>query len=265
MNWQNLHLVLSSDLRTLTMAELNYNPTLPVYAAPNTQAPDATIDTAKLNQETATTVDPTRATVAGQLTGLLAANSPYLQQARAGAMQTANQRGLLNSSIAASAGEEAAIKSALPIAQQDAQLFGNIAQQNAKTIADSLSNLQVGQLEYQKSLANAQITGALTTQEAQKAFEVQRISEAAAMQRQELDAQMKAILQDDQLESAERQQLAATIGTMGNETIGAIERILRDTNIEAKAKQSAIDAIMSNYRANAATAGAVFGLKLTWN
>lgn len=246
------------------MATLNYDPNLPVYAQPETQAPSATVDPDKLQQQTANIVDQERGTVAGQMRGLLAENSPYLQVARTGALQTAAGRGLLNSSIAAGAGEEAAIKQALPIAQQDAQTYADIGKQNAKTISDSLLNLQVGQLEHQKSLANAKITGALTTQEAAKQFETQRISEAGQLQRQEIENAMKAVLQDDQLESAERQQLSQVVGSMGNEALGAVERILRDTNIEAGAKQSAIDAVMRNYRANASTAGAVFGLNLKW-
>ena len=247
------------------MATLNYDPNLPVYAQPETQAPSATVDPNKLQQQTANIVDQERGTVAGQMRGLLAENSPYLQVARTGALQTAAGRGLLNSSIAAGAGEEAAIKQALPIAQQDAQTYADIGKQNAKTISDSLLNLQVGQLEHQKSLANAKITGALTTQEAAKQFETQRISESAQLQRLEIENSMKAVLQDDQLESAERQQLSQVIGSMGNEALGAVERILRDTNIEANAKQSAIDAVMSNYRANSSTAGAIFGLNLRWS
>ncbi len=247
------------------MATLNYDPNLPVYAQPEMQAPSATVDPNNLQQQTANIVDQERGTVAGQMRGLLAENSPYLQVARTGALQTAAGRGLLNSSIAAGAGEEAAIKQALPIAQQDAQTYADIGKQNAKTISDSLLNLQVGQLEHQKNLANAKITGALTTQEAQKQFELQRISEAGQLQRQEIENAMKAVLQDDQLESAERQQLSQIIGNMGNEALGAVERILRDTNIEANAKQSAIDAVMSNYRANSSTAGAIFGLNLSWS
>lgn len=62
-------------------------------------------------------------TVEGRLTGLLDDNSRYIQQARDNAAQQANRRGLINSSIAAGAGQKAAIESALPIAQQDAQTF----------------------------------------------------------------------------------------------------------------------------------------------
>ena len=246
------------------MAPLNYDPKLPVYAQPETQAPSATVDPNKLQQQTANIVDQERGTVAGQMRGLLAENSPYLQVARTGALQTAAGRGLLNSSIAAGAGEEAAIKQALPIAQQDAQTYADIGKQNAKAYSDSILNTQVAQLEHQKSLANAKITGALTTQEAAKQFETQRISESAQLQRLEIENSMKAVLQDDQLESAERQQLSQVVGSMGNEALGAVERILRDTNIEAGAKQAAIDAVMRNYRANASTAGAVFGLNLKW-
>ena len=58
--------------------------------------------------------------VSGRLHGLLDSESPYLDRARARARQYANRRGLMNSSIAAGAGETAAIDAALPIAQADA-------------------------------------------------------------------------------------------------------------------------------------------------
>lgn len=68
-------------------------------------------------------------TVAGQMEGLLSENSDYLKRARNRAIQTANQRGLLNTTMAAQAGEAAAIDSALNIASQDAGLFGDIYKQ----------------------------------------------------------------------------------------------------------------------------------------
>ena len=60
--------------------------------------------------------------VSGRLQGLLSNRSPYIERARTRAKQTANRRGLMNSSIAAGAGEAAAIDSALPIAQGDAAI-----------------------------------------------------------------------------------------------------------------------------------------------
>lgn len=67
-----------------------------------------------------------------------AMQSPYAQQARLGALESANARGLLNSSIAAQAGEAAALQAALPIAQQDASTYMQTRLQNASDINAAL-------------------------------------------------------------------------------------------------------------------------------
>ena len=54
------------------------------------------------------TLNPKTDTVAGQLEGLLASDSPLITSARTRAAQSANRRGLLNSSMAVQAGEQAA-------------------------------------------------------------------------------------------------------------------------------------------------------------
>jgi len=89
--------------------------------------------------------------VSGQLNGLLAGDSPYIQQARAQAAATAAGRGLLNSSIAAGAGQQAAIGAALPIAQGNAQEYANTAAANQMA-----SNQQLGI----QTGANAQVQAA---------------------------------------------------------------------------------------------------------
>jgi len=68
-------------------------------------------------------IDKDTSTVQGQLSSLLATDSPYIKEAKRGALETAAGRGLQNTSISAGAGERAAIQSALPIAQQDAQTY----------------------------------------------------------------------------------------------------------------------------------------------
>lgn len=72
-------------------------------------------------------------TVAGQVKGLISANSPLMQQAETKALQQANQRGLLNSSMAVGAAQDATINAALPIAQADAARYGQAAGYNADT------------------------------------------------------------------------------------------------------------------------------------
>lgn len=72
-------------------------------------------------------------TVQGQLEGVIAADSPLMQQARAQSLAQMNRRGLINSSMAVGAGQEAVIKQALPIAQADATMYGSAAKTNADT------------------------------------------------------------------------------------------------------------------------------------
>lgn len=68
-------------------------------------------------------------TVESRLDKLLSKDNAYIKTARANAAETANSRGLLNSSIAAGTGEKAAIESALPIATQDASAQNAFRQQ----------------------------------------------------------------------------------------------------------------------------------------
>lgn len=106
------------------------------------------------------------ASVETRLTGLLNADSSYMQAARKGGIRTAARRGLLNSSIAAGAGEAAAIAAAAPIASQDAAQihaanqsrleanlqFGNATRLQAQQDATAMAR----QLEAQKSQASLQ-------------------------------------------------------------------------------------------------------------
>jgi len=74
-------------------------------------------------------IDPDKSTVTGQLQSLLSSDSPYLAENRRQATEQAGSRGLLNTSIAAGAGQRAAIQSALPIAQQDAETYAKFGMQ----------------------------------------------------------------------------------------------------------------------------------------
>lgn len=103
------------------------------------------------------TVDKGTETVQAQLGGLLQENSQVLQQAKADAMRTAFDRGLGNSAMAASAGTDALIRSAVPIASADAATYSkandyNAAAKNQATMANvetinnaAQANAQLGQ------------------------------------------------------------------------------------------------------------------------
>lgn len=78
-------------------------------------------------------------TVQGQLKGILEyKNSPLMQQAQTMGNSYSNKRGMLNSSIGASAAESAMINAATPIAQQDASTYYDAKKTN------SAQSLQAG-------------------------------------------------------------------------------------------------------------------------
>lgn len=83
-------------------------------------------------------------TVQNQLSNIVDSNSPLMQQARTTALQQMNRRGLINSSMAIGAGQDAVIKNALPIAQQDAQMFGRAGEFNANA-ANQMAQFNTGQ------------------------------------------------------------------------------------------------------------------------
>jgi len=76
-------------------------------------------------------------TVQGQLNGILNSNSKLMKSAATQGKQQANQRGLLNSSMAVGASQNAMIQNAMPIAQQDAgyqQDLGKMEQQQQNAL-----------------------------------------------------------------------------------------------------------------------------------
>lgn len=86
-----------------------------------------TIDKSELSVRN---IDKGTETVQGQLNSLLAADGQVLQQARAEGQRTGFDRGLGNSSIAASAGADALIRAATGIATTDAGTYGKAADYN---------------------------------------------------------------------------------------------------------------------------------------
>jgi hypothetical protein len=73
-----------------------------------------------------------------RMSQMMKQDNPYTQQAMTNAKKFANQQGLLNTSIAASAGIDAAIRSILPIAQQDAATLHGQALENQRAVNEFL-------------------------------------------------------------------------------------------------------------------------------
>jgi len=170
------------------------------------------------------------ATVAGQLSSLLSSDSKYIQQARLGAQEQAQERGMLNTSMASGAGEAAAIQSALPIAQQDAQTFATSQQMKQGKEYD---------VEYAKS--QALISSEMVEQEAKITAENQKIQNTFNVQMTSADANQKVWLAD--LQSVYNKDLQTLQFQQ--------EQLLADQNFSAVTAQGIRDsssAIMQNYQ-----------------
>ena len=93
-------------------------------------APSTGINLSQVQGTTPWTVQPNQ-TVQAQLQQIIASDSPLMQQARTRALQTANGRGLLNSTMSQTAADSAMYDAAFPIAAADAGLYGEAARFNA--------------------------------------------------------------------------------------------------------------------------------------
>jgi len=185
-------------------------PTIPTAPERPTFAPATTdpVKTATINQaDLATrTVDKTTETVQGQMQGLMDENGQYMQQARADALRTANERGMLNSAMAASGGTDAAIRSALPIATADAGTYAgaadyNVALKNQATMWNADQTNQGFRLDAQ--YADAAKARAQAAQLAQMQDDTSRWQTGAQLQ----NSQWQTQLQNDTAKWTTEQQL----------------------------------------------------------
>jgi hypothetical protein len=100
------------------------------FTAGASGAPTTGINLSQLQSPTNWDVQPNQ-TVQAQLQQIIASDSPLMQQARTRALQTANGRGLLNSTMSQTAADSAMYDAAYPIAAADAGLYGEVARFNA--------------------------------------------------------------------------------------------------------------------------------------
>jgi len=137
------------------------------------------------------------------------------------AKQQYNQKGLLNSAMAASAGTKAAIETAQPYALQDSAMYGQSAlkQQDAENTG-SLNN-QVAQLDTTKLANTGAMTGALSEQNASNAMKM----EAFKFPMQKELAQMGY---DAQKQVA----MASAMNSQTNTMMSIVGSLLNNTDIE---------------------------------
>jgi hypothetical protein len=186
-------------------------------------------------------IDTGKETVSGQLDTLLGQDSPYLQRARAGAVQTANSRGLLNSSMAAGAGEAAAIDAALPIASADASVYGTASRDNqtAKNTAFGLN-------------ADALNKSSIETAGAANTTQLQSLRGGQANQLADVEANYKQLIQ-----------ASASAGSMYSDATKMIAGIMSDTSTSTEQKQAAVAKLSEMLQSGLTVVGAINNLDLS--
>ena len=174
--------------------------------------------------------DPTKQTVQGRVDDLLKQDSPYLQDARTRTAQVANTRGLINSSIAAGAGELAAIQAATPIAAQDAGFANTVASRNQDAANAALSQGAQGE----------------------QAIEQQTLRGTQSKELSQLESANKQLLQSSDSAARFYSQVSASVSD-----------ILKEPGISAEAKQQLVQKQVDLLKSGLAVVGGINNLDLT--
>jgi hypothetical protein len=204
-------------------------------------------------------IDKATSTVAGQLNTLLDSESPYIKQQERQAEEQAAGRGLLNTSIATQKGREAAIQSALPIAQQDAQTYAGFAQkqQQAEYQTETIQSEAIvsGEMVEQKARIDRK------NQDINNAFSA-RVSGANEQSKawlgdlqntyneglQNLDVIAKQTLLETELNSQQSQNVASSAAAIMQNYQVSVENMMTDPdflNLGAAAVNNAINQLQN--------------------
>ena len=191
-------------------------------------------------------------TVAGQLNTLLNSDSRYIQSARDKGMETANSRGLINSSIAAGTSERAAIDAALPIATQDSTVNANAAQ-SAQTANQDLA------LTTQKSLldsAQAKENFGYTT-----STNAQNIKANTDLQNSRIALDLSRL--DETKRTAVNNAAGPILQQLGNDESKI--QMMPDEQMSPEAKQVAIQELRTGAQSRIQTMATLYGYDLDWD
>lgn len=196
------------------------------------------------------TVEPDQ-TVAGQLQTIVDPNNPLMVKAKSRAQQQSADRGLINSSIAATAGESAMLDAAMPIAQADAAARAKAAGYNV----DIKNQTNVTNANAQNS-ADQFNTGQMNQQALQKAQQ----ESSKVLQQMQQDSNMAV-----QQMSKENEKLLAVnskAGEMMSNATSAINNVMNNNQMDAATKTENMRQITNNLKSQLSILSKVQSLDL---
>lgn len=158
-------------------------------------ATDTAFQTGVTTPEASTYVTP-ESLVSNQLTSLLSKDSVLMKQAAERSKAEANRMGLLSSSMAVGAGQGEMVRQALPIAQQDAQMYGTAQQQKQQTENQGLLAGQQAANVLQGNIGEGIISAKLTEHSAAINQANQTVQNTFATAMKAADANAQVLLND---------------------------------------------------------------------
>ncbi len=201
-------------------------------------------------------------TVEGRISRLTDPNNPVTIQARTRALQSANARGLINSSMAISASDAAAYDAAIPIATADAATFAKAAGYNADQPNQQLtldkqlaSQKSLAELNASTSLKNAQIGANTSLSTAQLNAETQK---AIAKLNNEQQTQAASMSQANQTLLNTNSQAAAAF----NQAMVTVGNINNNAALDASNKTQAVSNVYNQLQQQLKVLSRTSGLNL---
>lgn len=232
---------------------------------PNTVPPVGPVSTVpkadQTNPATATSYTPQgvtvtpEQTVSGQIKNIIASGSPLMQQAERDAKNFMQQRGLINSSMAITAGQDSVYKAALPVATADAATYAKAATDT--TAAQNAALAAGATAENAASATNAQIAGSTNIADMQSATQqaiakLQADTTLTAQEKQDRTQELIARLQSTTTLDVTAQQLsnAKDLQTMQGAVQTAIANIQANTSMSNQDKQDATARVIAQIQSN---------------
>lgn len=217
--------------------------------------------------------DPNKGTVSEQIRGLIAQNSPLMQQTETSVKQYAKSRGIDNSSMEAGAMQDAVIRNALSIAQSDAasnNQFGLInaanQQQANMTNADTSNKVNIVNTEAanQANQFGAQQQNALNTTQSQLTADTNKLNaqQANAMVMNNLDNASKVQLANITQQYSNTISANKSASDLFTAAMTQINNIQQSTTMNAVTKQTNVDQALQMLKASIGMVGSIVGLNL---
>jgi len=253
-------------------SDLTYNSVTNRWEQPKNVVPTSAVADVAAPTATAREITPSE-TVNNQLMGLINQNSPYMQSATNRAMEQANARGLLNSSLAVGTGQRAAIDASLPIAQQDAQTYATAGQSTQD------ANEAIQQTGYTANLNSAQAyenfgyQGELNDQNVQGNIDIanNQATINSALQQQQDDAAMARLQEQigldlSKLSQTDKEAFANATSPLFQQASADITAISNtpDSVMNAAAKDTAIKNAQTLLESNVESLSALYSYEIDW-